>query len=291
MTELQKTLTALSDPAYAAFQAKLVPTAGKERILGVRVPVLRRFAKEYAKKPESREFLHTLPYVEAENCENPDAAVTAVLSGQTALFAPEFGARCVLLDLRTYPARTTQEPESDRVMQGARDGFVETLVMNTALVRRRVRDPRLTMEYFNLGGSSATDVVMCYMHGVADEKKLAILRKKLKNAHPKSLTLGFQGLAETLIRTRWYNPFPKIRTTERPDTAAAQVLEGNILIFVDTSPQVMLLPTSIFDYLQQTDDYYFPPLTGSYLRVVRTAILLLSVISSMPTGCRTRCAF
>lgn len=228
----------------------------------------------------AEEFLHTLPYVEAESCENPDAAVTAVLSGQTALFAPEFGARCVLLDLRTYPARTTQEPESDRVMQGARDGFVETLVMNTALVRRRVRDPRLTMEYFNLGGSSATDVVMCYMHGVADEKKLAILRKKLKNAHPKSLTLGFQGLAETLIRTRWYNPFPKIRTTERPDTAAAQVLEGNILIFVDTSPQVMLLPTSIFDYLQQTDDYYFPPLTGSYLRVVRTAILLLSVIST-----------
>ena len=221
----------------------------------------------------------TLPYLEVELCSDFDKIVTAVLSGQTALFAETFGPVAILLDLRTYPARTTKEPDSDKVMQGAHDGFVETLVMNTALIRRRIRDERLTMKHINLGGSSRTDVVICYMDGVADSRTVEEITEKIKSARPKSLTLGYQSLAESLIRRGWLNPFPKIRTTERPDTAAAQVLEGNILVLCDTSPQVMILPTSIFDYLQQADDYYFPPLTGSYLRIVRTFILLLSVVA------------
>jgi stage V sporulation protein AF len=163
-------------------------------------------------------------------------------------------------------------------MQGARDGFVETLIMNTALIRRRIRDPGLTMEYFNIGGSSATDVAVCYVKGIADEESLSNIRKKLSEVRPKSLTLGYQSLAETLIRRGWLNPFPKIRTTERPDTAAAQLMEGSIIVLCDTSPLAMILPTSIFDYLEETGDFYSPPLTGSYLRLVRMAILLLSVI-------------
>ena len=219
-----------------------------------------------------------MPYVEVEVAFDTEKIARAVLSGQTAVFAESFCASAMLLDLRTYPARPTSEPESDRVMQGARDGFVETLVVNTALIRRRIRDPRLTMEHFSMGGSSCTDVVMCYVDGVAKKDVVEEVRKKLTSARPKSLTLGYQSLAETLIRSGWYNPFPKIRTTERPDTAAAQLLEGSVIVICDTSPQAMILPTSIFDYLEETDDFYFPPLTGSYLRLVRTAILLLSVV-------------
>ena len=219
-----------------------------------------------------------IPYVEVECASNFSAIVRAVLSGQTALLYETFGSEAILLDLRTYPARTTQEPETDKVMQGARDGFVETLIFNTALIRRRIRDPRLTMEHFDMGGSSATDVVVCYMQGVADEKIVEEVKSKLKKIKPKSLTLGFQSLAESLIRSGWYNPFPKIRTTERPDAAAAQILEGSVIVLCDTSPQAMVLPTSIFDYLEETDDFYFPPLTGTYLRLVRTFILLLSVV-------------
>ena len=221
-----------------------------------------------------------LPQIEVDICEDMDLALTAVLSGQTALFGTNFGQKCILIDLRTYPSRGVTEPESDKVMQGARDGFTETLVVNTALLRRRVRDTRLTMEYYNLGGASKTDVVICYLKGVADEAYVMELSHRIAALRPKSLTMGFQSLAETLIRSRWYNPFPKIRTTERPDTAAAQVIEGSILVFCDTSPQVMILPTSLFDYLQQTDDYYYPPLTGTYLRIVRTFILLLSVVAT-----------
>ena len=219
-----------------------------------------------------------LPYVEVELSQEQNKIIRAVLSGQTAIFAESFGDTAILLDLRTYPARPTQEPESDRVMQGARDGFVETLVVNTALIRRRIRDARLTMEHFSLGGSSETDVVICYMKGVADDSTVNEVRRKISSIRPKSLTLGYQSLAESLIRSGWYNPFPKIRTTERPDAASAQIIEGSVIVLCDTSPQAMILPTSIFDYLEETDDFYFPPLTGTYLRLVRTAILLLSVV-------------
>ncbi len=219
-----------------------------------------------------------LPYVEVERTSSIDAIAVAVLSGQTAVLAESFGDEALIIDARTYPARGTAEPTSDKVMQGSHDGFVETLVMNTALIRRRIRDERLTMEHTRLGGASKTDIVLCYMNGIADAKLLNALRKKLKEASPESLTLGFQSLAESLIKRGWWNPFPKIRTTERPDTAAAQLMEGSILVLCDTSPQVMILPTSIFSYLEQANDYYFPPLTGSYLRIIRTLILILSVI-------------
>lgn len=226
----------------------------------------------------AEEMERKMPYVEVELSRETEKIIRAVLSGQTAVLAESFGGTAILLDLRTYPARPTEEPESDRVMQGSRDGFVETLVVNTALIRRRIRDPRLTMEHFSLGGSSGTDVVVCYVKDVADGETVEEVKRKISSVRPKSLTLGYQSLAETLIRSGWYNPFPKIRTTERPDTASAELLEGSVIVICDTSPQAMILPTSIFDYLEETDDFYFPPLTGSYLRLVRTAILLLSVV-------------
>lgn len=220
----------------------------------------------------------TIPYVELSRTSDADALATAVLSGQTALLAQSFGNEAILLDLRTYPARETAEPETDRVMQGARDGFVETLIMNTALLRRRIRDGNLVMRHFDIGGASHTDVVVCYMDGTAKPEYVDIICEKLSTVRPKTLTLGTQSLSECLIERRWFNPFPKVRTTERPDTAAAQVLEGSILVFCDTSPEVMILPTSIFDFFEEADDYSFPPLTGSYLRLIRIAIMFLSVL-------------
>ena len=129
-----------------------------------------------------------------------------------------------------------------------------------------------------MGGASDTDVVLCYVKGLAKEEDVENVRQRLREAKPKSLTLGYQSLAELMIGKGWLNPFPKIRTTERPDTASAQLLEGSVVVLCDTSPLAMILPTSIFDYLEESSDFYFPPLTGTYLRLVRTAILLLSVV-------------
>jgi stage V sporulation protein AF len=111
--------------------------------------------------------------------------------------------------------------------------------------------------------------VLCYLEGKADKEYVAYLEKKLQSVDTKSLTLGHESLAEVLIRQRWYNPFPKIRYTERPDAAAAQILEGSVILLCDNSPEAMILPSTIFDFLQETNDFYFPPLTGTYIRFVR----------------------
>lgn len=216
-------------------------------------------------------------YVETDLCESVDTMVAMVLSGAALVLGSSFEDKAIIIDARSYPSRSISEPQNDRVMLGARDGFVEGLIFNTALIRRRIRDTSLTMKHFTIGMRSQTDVVLCYIDGLADKGYVEELSQKLNSVKTDSLTLGHQSLSECLIRTRWYNPFPKIRTTERPDTAAAQLLEGGVMIIVDNSPEVMMLPTTIFEFMQETNDYYFPPLTGSFLRIVRQAIMWLTV--------------
>lgn len=218
-----------------------------------------------------------LPYVETDVTGAVDSMVQMVMAGATLILGSPFGDEAVLVDARSYPARETSEPEGDKVMRGARDGFVETLIFNTALIRRRIRDPRLTMSYLSVGASSRTDVVVCYMDGKADPTYVKQIKDKLAAIQTDDLAMGHESLAESLIKRRWYNPFPKIRYTERPDAAAAQLLEGSVLILCDTSPEAMILPTSIFDFMQETNDFYFPPLTGTYIRLLRLAIFWLTL--------------
>ena len=219
-----------------------------------------------------------LPYIETDVSAYVDTAITAVLSGCAIMLGSSFGAEVIILDTRTYPARSTEEPEGDRVMRGSRDGFVETLIFNTALIRRRIRNPSLTMQYFSIGEDSHTDVVMCYMNDRADREYVSAMAKKLQSIKTDSLVIGHESLKECLIKRRWYNPFPKIRTTERPDVASAQLLEGSILIVIDNSPEVMILPVSVFDFMQEANDFYFPPLTGTYIRLVRYAVFFMTLV-------------
>ena len=226
----------------------------------------------------AEEFLEkNMPYVECDITENEETMLQMVLSGATLMLGSTFGASAMIIDARTYPARDTAEPENDRVMRGARDGFVETLIFNTALIRRRIRDVTLTMQYHSVGRASKSDIVVAYMSDRADPKLVKYITEKIEGLETDALTMGHQSLAETLIKTRWYNPFPKIRYTERPDTTAAHLLEGSVVVLLDNSPSVMILPTSIFTFLQETNDFYLPPLTGTYLRVVRHAVFWLTL--------------
>ena len=223
-------------------------------------------------------FIHAhIPYVETDATSDLDNMIQMMMSGATLVLGSAFGEYGVIIDARTYPARDTGEPEGDKVMRGARDGFVETLIFNTALIRRRIRNPALTMSYLSIGKSSKTDVVICFMSDRADLKYVDMIKEKLKGIKTDSLTLGHESLAECLIKQRWYTPFPKIRYTERPDSAAAQLLEGSVLVICDNTPQVMVLPTSIFDFMQETNDFYFPPLTGTYIRIVRHVVFFLAL--------------
>ena len=221
---------------------------------------------------------HHLPYVEGEYTADTALMEQMLLSGTTLILGETFENYAVIVDSRTYPTRSVAEPESDRVMMGARDGFVETIVFNTALIRRRIRDPALTMQYLTVGKRSRTDVVLCYLEGQADPKYVADLQKKLSSIDTGALTMGHESLAELLISDRWYNPFPKIRYTERPDVAAAQIMEGSVAILCDNSPEVMILPSSFFDFTQETNDFYFPPLTGTYIRIVRQIVFWATLL-------------
>lgn len=220
---------------------------------------------------------HCVPYVETEVLGDLDKMLTFVLAGATLMLGSTFGDKAIVIDARTYPARETGEPESDKVVRGAKDGFVETLIFNTALIRRRIRDTSLRMHYMSVGTQSKTDIAVCYMKGKADPKLVDEIKDKLSKVETGSLTMGHQSLAECLIQKKWYNPFPKVRSTERPDAACAQLLEGNVLIVVDNSPEVIVLPTTIFDFMQETNDFYFPPLTGTYIRLLRHLVFWLTL--------------
>lgn len=218
-----------------------------------------------------------MPYVETSITDKTELAIKMLMSGAAIALGSTLGGEAVIVDARTYPARETGEPDGDKVMRGARDGFVETLIFNTALIRRRIRNPSLTMSYVTVGESSKSDIIICYMKDRADLKYVEKLKSQLKSIKTDSLTLGHESLAECLIRKKWYNPFPKIRYTERPDSAAAQLLEGSVLVICDNSPEVMVLPSSIFDFMQETNDFYFSPLTGTYIRLLRHLIFWMTL--------------
>ncbi len=219
----------------------------------------------------------SVPYVEVEVTSDLKKICTNVLSGISALIIEDF-TEVILLDTRTYPQRSTSEPDNDKVLRGSRDGFVETLINNTALIRRRIRDTNLTVKAYSVGTQSHTDIAVIYMENKVDKKLLANLDKRLKAIDVPSLTMNQQSLVEALYKNLWYNPFPKVKHTERPDTTASAILDGNIVILVDNAPSALLLPTSIFDVLEEADDYYFPPVTGTYLKLARYFITIVTVL-------------
>lgn len=218
-----------------------------------------------------------LPYGEVEVTSQVNTMVVQLLSGMSCLLIDGY-CECLAVDCRTYPARNVSEPDKDKVLRGSRDGFVETLIFNTALIRRRIRDPKLAMEILTAGESSHTDIAICYMEGRVDEQLLNTIKDRIQKLHVDALTMNQESLAECIYPHKWYNPFPKFRFSERPDTAAASVLEGSIVILVDNSPSAMILPSSVFDIIEEADDYYFPPITGTYLRLSRMVISLLTLL-------------
>ena len=216
-----------------------------------------------------------IPYVEVDLDDTWEKILGALLSGVFVLLLDGYE-KAVLIDARTYPTRGVEEPDKDKVLRGSKDGFVETVVFNTALIRRRIRSTDLHMEMLNAGENSRTDIVLCYMESRVDPKLLTQIRERIRSIQVDALAMNQESLAECLYQRKWYNPFPKFKYTERPDTAAAQVLEGNLVILVDNSPSAMILPTTIFDVVEEADDYYFPPVTGTYLRLTRFLIALLT---------------
>lgn len=224
------------------------------------------------------------PFINSSAETDIDKAVKFLYSGLTPIILDGFD-KIIIADTRSYPQRGVEEPEKEKTLRGAKDGFTENFMSNLGLIRRRIRDNRLIFKRHTIGEKSRTDVALCYMKGVADQALVDRISHGLSAIHMDSVSIGEQSVIDQLIltlnrgkRKGKINPFPKVRYTQRPDIVSAHLTEGKIAIVVDNSPTVVLLPVGIFDFAQDVDDYYFPLITGNYLRLLRILNMLVILL-------------
>ena len=202
--------------------------------------------------------------------ETMDKVFYFMLSGPMAILV-EGQDKAIIVDLRTYPARQPEEPDIERVTRGSRDGFTETLVMNTALIRRRLRDPKLRMKLVQVGGRSKTDVCICYIEDITNLEMVTKIQEDIQAIKIDGIPMAEKTIEEFILGSKFWNPYPRIRYTERPDVAAIHLLEGHVIIITDTSPSVIMAPATFWSHLQHAEEYRQEPIVGAYLRWVRFA--------------------
>lgn len=228
------------------------------------------------------EFLqYNLPFLDALTVDDVDKAIKYLYSGLVPLLIESYD-DIIIIDCRDYPLRGVEEPSKEKSLRGAKDGFVESMMVNIALIRRRIRDNNLIFKIYTIGDMTKSDVSMTYMKNKADEGMVSKLDNTLKSIKSEGLTLTEQTLVEKMTgrKTSSLNPFPKVRYTQRPDVIAAHIEEGKIAIIVDNSPTVILIPAGIFDFIQDVDDYYFPQMTGNYFRLIRMVNILIILFAT-----------
>lgn len=216
-----------------------------------------------------------IPHIQVEKVTKMSEAINKVLSGCSAFFI-EHEAAAIIVDVKTFPGRGPEEPSLERVVRGARDGFTETLLTNVTLVRRRLRDPGLKYEMVQVGRRTRTDVCIAYIDDIADMQMVKSVRDKIKKVNLSGLPLADKQLEEAIINKGW-NPYPLVRYSERPDSVASHLMDGSIVLFVDTSPSVMILPTTFFDLCQHAEENRQTAFMGTYLRWVRFAGIFASL--------------
>lgn len=235
----------------------------------------------YTQNDQIENLLHymnaKIGYAQVTLSDSWEDIIQNVLSGPSLLLVDGFD-RAIIIDVRSYPTRGIAEPDTERITKGARDGFVETLLFNTNLIRRRIRSPRLTFSILKVGSESCTDVAVAYLDDCVNKDLLDSLFRTLEHLNVTSLTMGSKSLEELLLPKKWFHPLPGILQTERPDLACSYLSEGHILIIVDNSPLVLILPCTIFQFTQSPEDYQKSPLVGGYFRWVRFFCIPVSLL-------------
>jgi len=226
--------------------------------------------------PDPMELLRkaVLCQAEVQPSRQFSACVEAVMVGRTVL-ALDGSSQVLLISTTGNPGRSVQEPSAEKEVQGPRDGFVEHLPSNLALIRRRIRDPRLQIQSIQVGQRTKTTIAIAYLKDVAGEELIAEVRKRLEEIRIDAIHGA--GALEELIRDSPSTPFPLIHLTERPDRAAANILEGRVVIATDNSPFVMIVPTSFWGLFQAAGDYYQHYLISTAYRVLRIMAFLVAL--------------
>ncbi|HWO75808.1 MAG TPA: spore germination protein [Bacillus sp. (in: firmicutes)] len=205
-----------------------------------------------------------------------DEMVDQVLSGLISIVV-EGSEIALIVDVRAYPGRQPQEPDTEKVVRGSRDGFVENIIVNTALTRRRIRDEKLRFEMIKVGERSKMDVSIAYIKDIANPDLVEVIRKELQQIKIDGTTMGDKAVEEFLVK-QGYNPFPLVRYTERADVAATHLLEGHVLVYTDTSPSIIITPTTYFHHVQHAEEYRESALVGTFIRWVRFIGIFTSIV-------------
>jgi stage V sporulation protein AF len=216
-----------------------------------------------------------LTHQQVSKSKTLDEVVDQLLSGLIIIMM-DGESEALVVDVRSYPGRSPQEPDTEKVVRGARDGYTENLIENTALTRRRIRDERLRNEILQVGERSKTDVCISYIQDVADPKLVKKLRKELNEIDIDGIPMADKTIEEFLVH-QGMNPYPLVRYTERPDVVASHLLEGHVVVMVDTSPSVIITPTTYFHHVQHAEEYRQTPLIGAFLRWVRFIGMIASL--------------
>lgn len=230
---------------------------------------------EYNRKEVTAIIQNRLVNQSLDIVKNLDEAVDQLLAGLVVIFV-DGEKHAFVLDVRNYPGRMPEEPDTERVVRGARDGYTENVVINTALLRKRVRDERLRNEMLKVGERSKTDVCISYLQDVADDELVQLTKDKINEIEIDGIPMADKTVEEFFVVNKW-NPYPLVRYTERPDVAAQHVLEGHIVLTVDTTPSVVIIPTTFFDSLEHAEEHRQAPAVGTFIRWIRVIAIVASL--------------
>ncbi len=186
------------------------------------------------------------------------------------------GETTYLIDTKNYPNRSIEEPETEKSVRGAKDGFNESILNNTGLIRRRMKRSDIVFSLQTIGTKNPIDIAVVYIESKADQKILEQLMQRIKKVKAQELIMSDRALEE-LILQQGYNPFPLVRYSERPDIVATHIDHGHIAIICDTSSSVMMLPTTMFEILEHVEEHRQTPLIGTFIRLIRLTAVFLSI--------------
>lgn len=212
---------------------------------------------------------------QATKIEDWNEMLLALLSGETAILLN--GYPCAITCETTGGEwRSVGEPSSQLVVKGPKDSFVESVATNVSLIRRRLKTLRLRLEYMKLGEITHTYIALMYIQDMADDDLLSEVRQRLKAIHIDAVLES--GYIEELIQDKTFTPFPTVYNTERPDSAVANLLEGRVVLIIDGTPFVLVLPAVFTQFFQSADDYAQRFDISLLIRIIRYVSFIILIL-------------
>ncbi|NCB50450.1 MAG: spore germination protein [Clostridia bacterium] len=205
-----------------------------------------------------------------------DDAVNGFLSGDTVLLV-DGSDEALIVSLRGWKARGIEEPQTESVVRGSREGFTETLRFNTAMLRRKIKNPNLKLEPMRIGARTKTDVCIAYIGGLAAPELIEEIRERLSRINTDAILES--GYIEQFIEDAPYSIFATVANSEKPDKVAAKLLEGRAAVMVDGTPFVLTVPAIFFESFQSAEDYYSRSIFASVIRLLRFVAFFISVMA------------